>query len=620
MGSSHAGMRRSKTNLASLSHHSQQHARQRSFDHKPKRSQLSHSNLKQLSGGGSGGARSPEPASHSGLMHSSSRKKGSSSALSRKGKMSATNLHRLPSEYEDEDVDARDPKADSSWVSESEASTPGDSGPPSPKMPVQQPPQAGQDLSSTPKASQPPSPVKQTSTPQQQQQQQPADQQAQENKEKESPTKADASSSTASTSTHARSPSLARRRNRSTASLRSTSSVLSSKLMPLRTLAPAPLQPQVDKSFEAPSVISSPAPPGLNSDQQQQKSASGLGLTSASNEPSSSATLIHHHPERQQSTSSQSDAHQHDTQSDLTRRLEAMAGHSNGHAHAAAAAVPPSPHLSSQQPQHQQQQPLKRSSPSASQVLTSGAWDMPRNNQQRGSAAQQQNIRKRQSPLISKFISPSNQPRQFPLRSSWSGTMDTLTESPDQPESQQQRVQRSSSGNKPVSRTQQRLMMEKNAPPVMSAQNEPHYHPGSEVPCTTAHSQLIPPHAHQHHHTHHQSSPVPPPSPGSDDRPQQQQQQHQLRLHHQQQQQQQLQQQHQMQHEQMILDNEEQDHESQLNEPAHRARQVHSLKMWALAVVREAEKVDKEHDFVRRFHDPITESLSRCAQIFVCLK
>lgn len=62
------------------------------------------------------------------------------------------------------------------------------------------------------------------------------------------------------------------------------------------------------------------------------------------------------------------------------------------------------------------------------------------------------------------------------------------------------------------------------------------------------------------------------------------------------------------------MDNEEQDHESQLNEPAHRARQVHSLKMWALAVVREAEKVDKEHDFVRRFHDPITESLSRVAQ------
>lgn len=611
----HPASRRSKTNLTALS----AHHRNKSHDglHKSRRAGLSHQNLKQLSSATSSTSpTSPDEPRHApqpftvsyAAARNPPRKKSSggnpNAATAHKKHKNAMFLDHNPADASDEDDRQSSPNAspspdesnpDSSWISESEASTPAHSRPPSPyptkiaprsshqDQPSQQQQQQPQktdnsqptDLGATPKPtnvlSSSPETFKTSSENHLQRQVSPE-------KRPHSPPP----------------PSLTRMRNPSTASIRSNSSVISARLLtPALRSAPKALHPKLDRGFEAPSVSANPQqlyPTATASNSSANQSTAPESQLSSQARQQSTATLVTH----PQSTSGDP------TSSDLTRRLEdamsSKAPHQQQHQNSLHASN------SSTALGYASQMGKKLSAPANGAL---GAVDMPQQRGGAGAAQSQQFQRKRQSPLISKFISPSSQtypaPPALKHRHSGSGIMHTLPEeaSHHQEQQQQQQSYPQPQSNRPVSRTQQRLMMERNAPPVMPAPaSEPHYHPGSEAPCTQAHGQLIPPHAHHPHH--------PPLSPATEERAQQQQQLHMSSITQQQQQQLQQQQQQQYQH---LLQAEDDD---QLNEPAHRARQVHSLKMWALAVVREAEKVDKEHDFVRRFHDPVADSLARC--------
>lgn len=157
---------------------------------------------------------------------------------------------------------------------------------------------------------------------------------------------------------------------------------------------------------------------------------------------------------------------------------------------------------------------------------------------------------KNQSPLISKFITPSSHER----------TYKPLLESPSE---EHPSASTSAAGN--WSRTQQKLMMQKHAPfPTVSS--IPHIHPGSSDPCTINHATLIP-----QQYTSLQ------PSTSS--------------LH--------------------FRESKENLAEWHLNEPAEKAQHFQTLRQWAMNVVKEADRVDREHEFVRRFRDPMAESFGR---------
>lgn len=515
--------RRSKTNLAGFGYQNRQKSYESVHHAKggPKRTNLSGQNLKQLS------AVSPEERTQvhpfaltqaHPTRHHAQHKKAS---LSDKKSLKHALDHSLRASDEEDPEPGSGP--DSSWVSESDASTPAQSRTPSPEpSPSPRKPRresSANDLGATPRplSSMPSSPQRQ---------------------KPQSPSVEPRQASSSTSDTH----SLTRRRNVSTASLKSNSSALSSRLMPALRQTPKALDPKLDRGFEAPSSSTSLSSPVTTATVSTTKS----DLAGSRTRNTGTATFVSH-------ANGQTANKDQQTSSDLTRRLEeAMA--STGH----------------QASQQQQQNGSfgKKASPSTGTVL--GAWDMPHKAENPSTQLQ----RKRQSPLISKFVSPSSQtyPTPPPIKHRLSGScgMQTLQEERDQSQHQ--------SNSRPVSRTQQRLMMERNAPPVMPTHStEPHYHPGSEVPCNQVHGQLIPPHPHH--------SPLTPVSPGSEER-----------LHHQQAHQ---------------PDHGATEEDQPLNEPAHRARQVHSLKMWALAVVREAEKVDREHDFVRRYNDPVKDSLAR---------
>lgn len=55
--------------------------------------------------------------------------------------------------------------------------------------------------------------------------------------------------------------------------------------------------------------------------------------------------------------------------------------------------------------------------------------------------------------------------------------------------------------------------------------------------------------------------------------------------------------------------------EFHLNEPEEKLQQQQHKRAWGVAVMREAERVEKEHEAIKRWRDPVAESFQRCARI-----